>query len=509
MRTILGLFVALMLSSCVVHKLDVVPVDLAEKTPVAVTTAVKAHLHDGSTVVFADGVTVSDNTVYGAGILYDLTLESSRAVSEVSLDDVAAMESYQTPVSTGATTAASAASTVGIAVLGGLALLALFGSCPTVYSVDLAEPFLEAELFSYSIAPSFQTRDIDKLGIRTTIDGKFELEIRNEMLETHYIDHLEVLEVLHAPQQNAYPDEKGRPIVVGSFIAPSNAVDQEGRDILKEVRTVDDLAWSSTNERLSTVTNEDHLDQLYLEFDLPPDADDVAMVFRMRNSLLNTVLLYDVLLKEQGFGALDWMSKDLNRLGNKIETGLWYRKHMGLNIAVWDDGHYRNVKRIGDQGPIAWSERAVRLRAGEDGKLKVRLSFVADNWRFDRIAVALDSERGRTRIVAVDSAVTPEGERPDIQAHLAKADEQYLITKPQDTVRLRFDVGDVAEGKARSFFLASEGYYMEWMRSDWLTQVPRKRFKPDDDTLLRALNLYAAKRDGLREQFEATKIEVR
>jgi hypothetical protein len=47
------------------------------------------------------------------------------------------------------------------------------------------------------------------------------------------------------------------------------------------------------------------------------------------------------------------------------------------------------------------------------------------------------------------------------------------------------------------------------MRSEWLTQEHRQKFKPSDDALLDALSIYADKRDGLREQFEATKIPVR
>lgn len=509
MRWILVLLLLVALSSCVVHRFEVTPVEVTGESPIVVTAPVKAHLYDGSTVVFPDGITVSDNVVHGNGRRYDLTLETSTRVSEVSLDDIAAIESYQTPVNIGATTAATAVSSVGIIYVAAAAAYLVFGSCPTVYSFDGGEALLEAELFSYSITQSFQSRDIDRLGIRTINNGILELELRNEMLETHYIDHLEVLEVIHAPDQKAYPDEKGRPLVAGNLIAPSTAVDQNGRDILNEVLQADDIAWSTTAKRLAGINSEDYMDHLDFEFDLPPDADDPALVFRLRNSLLNTVLFYDVMLKQQSFRALDWMGHDLDHLGNKIQLGLWYREHMGLTISVWDNGRYRKVTKIGDQGPIAWNERAVRVPTGGDDKLKVRLSFVADNWRFDQVAVALDSVRPKTRTVAIANASTSDGDRADIPAFLHKADKTYLITKPQDRVNLQFDVGDVPDDRARTFFLASEGYYMEWMRSEWLSEEHRETFKPDTDALLRALAIYAETRDGLREQFEATKLAVR
>ena len=141
----------------------------------------------------------------------------------MSLDDIAAMESYQSPVNAGATGVASAGSTVAIAAGSLLLAVALFGSCPTVYSLEPDGTRLEAELFSYSIAPAFQARDIDRLGITSLTDGRISLEIRNEMLETHYIDQLEVLEIVHAKGQKAYPDENGRPIVAGNLITATSA----------------------------------------------------------------------------------------------------------------------------------------------------------------------------------------------------------------------------------------------------------------------------------------------
>ena len=509
MRFILALSLTLLLTACVVHRLDVTPLEVTTADPITVATPVKAHLNDGSTVVFADGISVANGVVSGDGRIYDLTLDKSSTISEVPLADVAAMESYQTPVSTGATTAATAASSTGILIGGMAALVLLFGSCPTVYSVDGADAALEAELFSYSITPAFQSRDIDRLDITSISNGLFELEVRNEMLETHYIDQLEVLEVVHDKNQRAYPDQKGKALVVGELIAPSSAMDQTGRDILEDVHAVDDLAWRSSDERLASVTADDYLDTLDFEFEVPPDTDEVALIVRARNSLLNTVLLYDVMLKEQSFGALDWMGHDLGHLGNRMEMGLWYRKHMGMTISVWDKDRYRKVARLGDQGPIAWNEHAVMLSANGAETLKVRVSFVADNWRFDRVAMAMDASRAKTRPVPVASAQSSDGQRDDIPAFLQKADEEYLIAKPQDRVNLQFDAGEVADDQARTFFLASEGYYMEWMRADWLSEEHRTDFEPGTDALVRAIALYADKRDVFRQQFEATKLAVR
>lgn len=505
-RSIL-LVLTLVIASCIVHRVDIVPVDVSAETPILLSSPVKAHLIDGSTVVFPEGVNVYDGKVQGKGERFDIALENNRFVDEIALDDIAAMESFQTPVSTGATAVASTAGTAGWILVGGAAALLLFGSCPTVYSVDSDVALLEAELFSYSIAPSFQARDIDELGLQHVQDGYVELDVRNEMLETHYIDQLEILEITHAADQVAYPDSNGHPILVGTTIEPVSAVDQYDRDIVSQVTAADGQAWSATSNRMANVSPEDYHDSLDFEFNVPKNSGEIALVLKMRNSMLNTVLLYDVMLKEQSFAALDWMGHDLSHLGNRAEMGLWYRENMGMTISVWRDGRFRKVGRIRDQGPIAWSERILILDAPEGNTVRVRLSFVADNWRIDQVALAIDAERGKVRTIPVTTARTPEMVRPDIPEFLARADDTYLITRPGESVHIGFDVGE--SNQPRTFFLASEGYYMEWMRSEWLTEEHRKKFEPTVDALMRSLELYAQKRDTYRDQFESIKVSVR
>ncbi len=501
------LALVLMIASCIVHRVDVVPVDVSAETPIEISSPVKAHLYDGSTVVFPEGINVYDGKVHGRGEKFNVALENNKFIEEIALDEIAAMESFQTPVNAAATTAASTVGTAGWIALGTLAAFALFGSCPTVYSADSGDAILEAELFSYSIAPSFQARDIDKLGLKSVQDGHFELDFRNEMLETHYIDHLEVLEVTHAANQVAYPDSTGRPIVVGKTVAPVSAVDQDGRNILPEVASADGRVWSATSNRLANVGLQNIHDSLDFEFSLPKNSGELALVLHLRNSMLNTVLLYDVMLKEQGFAALDWMGHDLNHLGNRAELGLWYRENMGMTVSIWRDGDFRKVGRIGDQGPIAWSERAVVLDAPRGDSLKVRLSFVADNWRIDQVQLAIDTQHGKVRTIPVATAKSLEEHRPDIPEYLAQSDESYLITRPGESVQLGFNVGESRQ--SRTFFLASEGYYMEWMRSEWLAEEHRRKFEPTSDALMQSLRLYAQKRDTYRQQFESIKVPVR
>ena len=133
----------------------------------SVATPVKAHLSDGSTVLFPQGVALADGELLGAGQRVGLRLESLGDVSRLPLDSVLGMETYEREVSAGATAALSSLAVLTGAVATAALAVAIFGSCPTFYADSAGTWALEAEGFSYSIAALYESRDVDRL--RTTL----------------------------------------------------------------------------------------------------------------------------------------------------------------------------------------------------------------------------------------------------------------------------------------------------------------------------------------------------
>jgi hypothetical protein len=114
----------IMMTSCAVRVLEVTPLDTTTTEAITVRSPVKAHLTDGSTIVFENGVGVADGEVTGDGLKYDVTLQTSIRVSSIPLEDVAAMERFETPFKAGATAGANVA-TATIGGFGAVVLLML------------------------------------------------------------------------------------------------------------------------------------------------------------------------------------------------------------------------------------------------------------------------------------------------------------------------------------------------------------------------------------------------
>jgi len=507
---------AFVASACFIYRS--VQVDPLERptTPadsVIVQTPVKAHLADGSTVVFRNGVRIVGGVAWGLGMRYDLALRDSAPVARLALDSVVGMESFRTTIDPVPTILVSGLAMFG-AALGAVAIACLadpkcFGSCPTYYSDSAGTLVLEAEGFSYSVAQLFEARDLDRLRLHAAPDGVVRLEVRNEAFETHFINHLELLEVVHAADETALPDELNRALVVRDIARAASARDRRGRDVRSHLRAPDGDVYRTDPRVLGAARVGDLEDAIEIAVRAPHGADSVAVVLRLRNSLLNTILFYDIMLGDPGARSLDWVGRDLQQVGPAVELAQWYQKRMGMQIAVREGGTYRDIAHLKDTGPVAWKDVAIVVPVLERDSVRIRLSFPADNWRIDRVAVAA---RFRHPVVLVHplAEVRDAAERPDTtaRASLAAADGRYLETTAGQRFTAEFRA---APGAAtRTFLLASQGYYTEWVRRGWLV-APRasRTFVPSDSALAEAIARWRVTQDTLEARFMATRVPVR
>lgn len=474
-------------------------------------SAVKAHLLDGSTMVFPTGVQLLNNriTARGTGRRYAPGDTAFVIAGSVPIDSVVGMEVFDARTNV----AASVVGTIGAVALGTVATaalaIALFGSCPTFYADSAGTELLQGEGFSYSIAPLFEQRDVDRLRLTRATDGKIVLRVRNEALETHYINHVELLEIERQPDELGLGDNNGQPLALKNLSVPSRVRDRSGREIRPKISALEGDVYSTHDDIMRSVSATD-LDD-YLEFAIPAGAglDSVALVLDMRNSLLNTVLLYDHILGAQGIESLDFLGKDLNRISGAVDLGRWYATNMGMRVSVRDGTSYRQVARLGDSGPIAFHKVAVMLPVvkGEDS-VRIRLSFVADNWRIDGISVSTDWRRPKFRYVSPSRVMMPHPQQNQVAlAAVADPDERYLMTSPGQSLSVEFDVGE--NTSERSWLLASQGYYTEWVRGSWIKSASGKPFKPTNETLVEAIQNWRVKQDEMQRTFYNTKIAAR
>ena len=505
---------AILAGACVTIFRGVKVDSVAPGTGTVVGTRSRAHLLDGSTVVFPSGFRVEGSRVTANGApatRYYLRLDQGEAVAGVPLDSIAGMESYTGTTNASASLLVSLLGTGAVAFGGALLAAAIFGSCPTMYADSAGTLALEAEGFSYSIAPVFESRDVDRLRTQPGPDGIVRLEVRNEALETHFINQLELLEVRHQPGEAVAPDPSGRPLALTELRPVTSIVDRSGVDQTRILSAADERATRSGAALLAAGADSSLSD--YLEFDLPvpPGADSVALYLRARNSLLTTVLFYDVMLAGQGAGAVAWVGDGLNEIESLIALGRWATTELGIHVRVLETSGWREVGRIADPGPIAWKDLAILIPANAQPIRRVRLEYLVDNWRIDRVAAAAVWRRaGATPVSA--ARVIGRDDKPDPGARDAveRPDQRYLETGPGDRFVLEFPLGPLRPGEARTLLLVAQGYYTEWIRGSWMARpATASRFEPGRAALLEATRRWARDQHALEQRFYSTRIPVR
>jgi hypothetical protein len=493
-----------------------------------ITAPAKAHLRDGSVVVFPDGFTVKGNVLYprlsrqddelgeyrmlNTALKSDLQRSSSTLADSVVLDSVAYLEYYGYRFDVGAfvaTLPAVGAGAVGLAV-------AIFGSCPTVYTTSNGQEVMEAECFSYSVAPGFEGDDLDRLDHGTAVDNTYVIKLTNEALETHYINSLQLVAADHDAGFEAFPTPQETIVPFGPAVPLLSAHDLAGQSVMSRIEARDDVPWQSDSVQIAALAAGTQFeDGIELTVDVPEGARRMVVALKMRATLMNTVFFYDILVGSQGIAALDWMRPTPLNLIKAWRFSRWYTRHFGLRVQTLTRGRFKDAATIVNVGPIVWRDVAVEVEAPAAGIGKLRLLSVPGNWSVDWVGVSFDSpgDMSVVELKPVDLQRTDGTPATQDLSALFARDKQYLVTLPGDEYYVRFNVPPVPQGKSRSYFLHSRGYYIEWVRQSWIAQErsadPAPKFAMGTPALRRTAREWLERREVYEKEFFSSRFGSR
>ena len=228
------------------------------------------------------------------------------------------------------------------------------------------------------------------------------------------------------------------------------ACDAEEGDCRSVVRAFDG------RERFSVTDGEDLARREVIELRLPRAEGDRGLVVASRQTLASTYLFYQSLayLGRSAGDTIAALERGDCTIGHAFD---WLQRVIGgIQVAVeTDDGTWTTVGQIREMGPLASDVLVVPLPRGGTGG-RVRLLLARGHWRLDYLAS-----------VRVGPRVQPEVLEPSSVRDAAgrSITRGSLTTLPGDTYTGR---SRVPRGPARELFLDSRGYYLEWMREEWL-----------------------------------------
>jgi hypothetical protein len=426
----------------------------------------KAHLRDGALLVLSQwAVDDSARLVSGMGTRYD----AKRAITgdgpqQLALDSVVLFETnVSRPSESIALLSVMSGLSAGLTVYCATTPKACFGSCPTFYVSDGTRDLLQAEGFSASIAPSLEARDVDVLFRAKPTGREVRVDMVNEAYETHVVRYANLLVAPRPAGHRVLADVHG---AYWTVTPPAPAT----RCTAPEGDCTASLAGFDGRERLSAADSTDLGAREVIDLEFANAPSEPALLLASRQSLLPTFVLY------QGFawlgtGVGEWMAR-LERSDGETVRRLEgpARALGGIDVLVANDaGGWDSLATVRETGPLAADARLVPLPASR-GPLRVRLRLAKGAWRVDAAAL-VSRVSGVTPQRLTPADVLRDG-RPDEAARARLVDTAApLTTFPGDRYTLVYRLpGDAS---AYELFLETKGYYLEWMREEWIGEENR------------------------------------
>jgi hypothetical protein len=425
----------------------------------------KAHMLNGGVYLFNEwsvdkaGRSLSGNAEYQN---YNREkIELGRTT--IYFDSVALLETNQNTLSGGA--AALAVMTGISAALTAYCIAnpkACFGSCPTFYASDGEQMVLQAEGFSSSVAPALEASDIDALYRAKPNNPNFTIVMKNEALETHVVRYADIIAVPRSDNGRVFPTSDGLYWQADKIIEPSQSNGPEG-NCLENIKNFDGIERFSLTDSIDLAAKES-LDLVFTGV----EKGEWGLVIASRQSLVTTYLFYQI-LSYLGHDAPATLA--CLRRSKEIYTngGRDYEKLLG-NIEIYlgkKDGLWELVGNLYETGPLATDVHLIKMPNMEEDTARVRIIMSKGCWRIDQIAFAKLSSK-ITGIRIKPAVVIRDGIVMDSLKQLLLDSTRTLVTMPGDSITIAYELPQ--DYGNYELFLESRGYYLEWMRDEWMAE---------------------------------------
>lgn len=431
---------------------------------------IKLHMKNGDLYVLQNWsfITTKDSVI-GSG---KLLTPSRELISEgqftIPVQEIVLAERNQinSPVGTGVLT--------GLTIVTGIFTIvcvtnpkACFGSCPTFYAFNGEDYIVQSEGFSSSISPSLEARDVDALYRIKPSKNDFTIQLMNEAYETHIIRSANILAIPKPEGGRVFSTQDGEFYQAINVTEASTVIASEG-DISEKVCTFDGV------ERFSEADSNNLAAKEIIEVTFDKNlSDSIGIVIAARQTLLTTFLFYQT-LAYMGTTAGDWLA-NVERNGNQFKQVLENPRSLLGNIDVLqenDEGEWVKVGEVGETGPIATDIKIVPLtkisdQLKDNSSINIRLRMAKGLWRIDYIVLA-ELKNKIAPVIIPPSTSSPQYSGGSNVVELLTNPDSVLITFPGDKYLLNYKLP--ADYYNYELFMESQGYYLEWMRNEWLAE---------------------------------------
>jgi hypothetical protein len=434
----------------------------------------KVHLKNGEVCIFEDYWKIDsvENSISGYGSLYDYNRKRvNQGQLSFNLDSIVIYETNDltdNPVQKLYTYyGALLVGNLAVAIYCRLNPKACFGSCPTFY-LDKKDNlhYADAEGFSSAVLPSLEYGDVDALEKVYMNDNKFNITLKNEALETHYIKNISLYSFQIQENQRVFhskfENENDKFYLCENTYSLTSASDGF-KNITNELKHIDKLERFSLSDSNNLLSKE----EIILNFDNINNTKNLGMQIHFRQSLMTTYLFYSM-LDYLGNDITDYFVKFENDKDLSKKFKSFFDELGGIDVYTWNEkrNDWIFVNSLKETGPIAINKQFLDLKLDKqlNENLKIKLVLNKGFWRIDYVSLTNIIKEVQPDIFSPSQLLNNDINQSNQLEKLINKDE-YLVTMPADEYLLEFDLPK--KEQYYEFFLFSKGYYLEWLRPEW------------------------------------------
>jgi hypothetical protein len=145
----------------------------------------------------------------------------------------------------------------------------------------------------------------------------------------------------------------------------------------------------------------------------------------------------------------------------------------GIEVFVQhSNGKWVKISQIEEMGPIASDIHLIPIPNSATQNLRIKLRLTKGLWRIDYLALGKLEQKIEPVRIQPSSVIGVNGEDNYVKSLLTDT-TQPLVTLPGDVYDLYYDLPE--NSNECDIYLSSKGYYLEWMREDWLAEENLKK----------------------------------
>jgi len=431
---------------------------------------IKIHYKNGDLCIFKNtwDIDTTLNTISGYGVVYDFNRSLIKQDSiTVHFDQIALIETNKkinNPESTRIVLlSVLAAGNLAMTVYCIINPKACFGSCPTFYINESDNiHYADAEGFSSAILPSLEYTDIDALNYTAKANEDFVLTMKNEALETHCIREVKLLAFPKQNDEQIYHSIKDK-FLLAKNIYPLAYAETESTNATPLLVHDDRLERFS----LADSTNINSKEEIILYFENINNSDNLGLITNFRQTIMTTYFIYSA-MGYMGDEVSDYFAKMETdpSIMQKLNNGM--KKELGgIDCYVFINNKWEFQGSLNETGPIAINRQIIPFKANTSNieKLKVKLVLNKGLWRLDYLALTNIVKEVEPIVLSPYQIIKNDFEDKS-SLYTLNDSTKHLVSMPGDNFKLHFKIPK--DNQQYDIMLSSTGYYLEWMRHEWL-----------------------------------------